>query len=354
MKTKIALLLTAILMALCASANEVQTVGIGTGVDKDTATMAALRNALENVYGVYLSSSTTMSDDRIISDDISAVSFGKIVNYKIIDTTNNAAGQYLITITANVSLDKLASFVSENTGPSVKFDGAGWGMQQKMKRLNKENEEKAAKDIAYAILSLDIDLSRPININKINHYPLETLPRYALYGCNTYPRTVTRDQCMGLSLIYAKKKNLNEKALLGMIDNAFKELKGPKNKEFRSEYTKQILYGLRHYVSMCSDAFAISDGVGHIYPIFSVPTHAYANSWFPEYNEAGLTYHTHSLKLGYNWTHNLKYADCMVYIFYVAEDLERVSDFTIIPLPQTIISRIKTYIIDKYIYGKSS
>lgn len=355
------LILTAILMAVCGYANDVQTVGIGIGSSKDHATQLALRNALENVYGVYLSSSTTLSDDKILKDDITTVSFGKIINYKVIDCSQNMNGQYVVTVDAKVSLDKLATFVGENTNTSVKFDGAGWGMQLKMNRLNTKNEEKAALDIVKAIANLYVDLTPSISIESIkNEYD-----RYNNIGAKGL------NQCLTMSVKLDKKGSSNAKTLHKLVDDSFKALKNPGTKKFLSSHTEEYYKILKNYIDSRFGAFIIKDeGNGKIYPIYNpAGNRSFLNKKYQHTNvelikdgrsqvvstsNGGFLFV--DFNLGYNWQNKIKIqsptmgggfvADekmIIIRIFYNESALERVTELSVAPLPLEYVNELKEY-----------
>lgn len=325
------------LISLTSFADDVKTVGIGSGIDKDSATLSALRNALENVYGVYLTSSTTIKDDKIISDDITAVSFGKVLNYKVISSVQESDKNYVVTVEANVSLDKLASFIGENTGTSVKFDGAGWGLQQKLARLNKENEENAARNIVESIKKLDVDLTPSLTIKKIENDKY----RSNWSGCGEQ-----RDMCLKLTVKFDKKANPNKKALIELVENSFNALRNPKTKKFLSNETIIYYNQICKYIESRSRAFAIKDvGNGVIYPIKDSNCDHRTVRVEKEVNAVYFGKLYYNSYLGYNWNFKIKkhsptmggeyyedYKTIIIRIFYNEESLEKVTELLIIPL----------------------
>ena len=61
---------------------DVELVVNGEGVDKTTATHNALRSAIEQAYGVFISTNTTILNDDLIKDEIATVASGNIKAYK--------------------------------------------------------------------------------------------------------------------------------------------------------------------------------------------------------------------------------------------------------------------------------
>ena len=56
----------------------------GSGITKNNAINDALRNALEQTYGGFISSKTNISDDKLFMDEIVAITNGEIHDYELI------------------------------------------------------------------------------------------------------------------------------------------------------------------------------------------------------------------------------------------------------------------------------
>jgi hypothetical protein len=130
----------------------------GTGKTKDVAVHTALRSAIEQAFGVFISSKTEVLNDELLTDQIISVSNGNIQHYDIIsempidDNTN-----YVVTVKSKVSISKLTSFI-DSKGIEVEFKGAVFAMNIKQQKLNEESELKAIKEMA-AILKNIADRS---------------------------------------------------------------------------------------------------------------------------------------------------------------------------------------------------
>ncbi len=78
----------------------------------------ALRSALEQVSGTYLSSNTLVINDKLVSDNISSITAGTINKYEIIN--QYASGElFYVTINTEISPTKFAEFVSMKTGAQM-------------------------------------------------------------------------------------------------------------------------------------------------------------------------------------------------------------------------------------------
>lgn len=90
--------------------NVVALVVNGTGKTKDEAIQNALRSAIEQAYGTFVSSNTEVLNDELVKDDIVTVSFGNIANYKELSSSQLTGDHYEVSLRAVVSIDKLTSF----------------------------------------------------------------------------------------------------------------------------------------------------------------------------------------------------------------------------------------------------
>lgn len=118
----------------------------GKGSSKADATKQALRSAIEQVFGTFVSSNTEILDDDIIKDEIITVSSGNISNYKEISALKNADGTQSVTIEATVSIGKLTNF-AKSKGMSAELATGAFALNMKIRELNKQNEIQAFKNL---------------------------------------------------------------------------------------------------------------------------------------------------------------------------------------------------------------
>lgn len=124
----------------------------GSGSTKDEATKNALRSAIEQTYGTFVSANTQVVNDELIKDEIVTVSSGNIIGYDIISTNDNGNGVE-VTLKAVVSPEKLVSF-AKSKGMKTELAGATFAMNIKMKQLNKKNEEIALKEMRSKLIEI--------------------------------------------------------------------------------------------------------------------------------------------------------------------------------------------------------
>ena len=112
----------------------------GDGSTKDQATTAALRNAIEQAYGAFISSNTKFLNDELIQDEIVSLSQGTITEYSIISSIETKNG-YNVTTKSTVSLGKLTSFV-ESKGGSITINGSSFYRNLLIEDFYNESEHK--------------------------------------------------------------------------------------------------------------------------------------------------------------------------------------------------------------------
>lgn len=117
----------------------------GEGSTKDDATKVALRSAIEQAFGTFVSSNTAILNDNLVKDDIITVSSGNIKNFKYL-SENQKDGKWYVSLQTIVSIGKLTSYVQQKGG-TTELAGATFAMDVKMKKLYKQNEETALKHL---------------------------------------------------------------------------------------------------------------------------------------------------------------------------------------------------------------
>ncbi|MFR3187689.1 MAG: hypothetical protein ACLTOV_06745 [Phocaeicola sp.] len=120
---------------------------------KDEATKIALRSAIEQAYGTFVSTNTTILNDELAKDEIVTISSGNIKEYKEIASEQMPNGNMYVTLQATVSISKLVSY-AQSKGAETEFAGSTFGMNMKMKELNKKNEEIALKNWVEQVVAL--------------------------------------------------------------------------------------------------------------------------------------------------------------------------------------------------------
>lgn len=133
--------------------DEVTLVVSADGATKEEATANALRSAIEQVYGTFVSANTTLVNDELVKDDIVTITNGNIKNYKEISNETLPNDNTFVTLQATVSIPQLISY-AKSKGATTEFAGTTFAMNLKMEQLNKYNEEKAVDNMFKAMEKL--------------------------------------------------------------------------------------------------------------------------------------------------------------------------------------------------------
>ena len=120
--------------------DEVTLVVSADGATKEEATKVALRSAIEQAYGTFVSANTTILNDEIVKDEIVTLSTGNVKNYKELSSNLLQDGRTYLTLQATISLSNLTRY-AQNKGATTEFAGSAFGMNIKMMELNKKNEK---------------------------------------------------------------------------------------------------------------------------------------------------------------------------------------------------------------------
>ena len=116
----------------------------GSGDTKDEATKNALRNALEQTYGAFVSSNSQVVNDELVREEIVSISTGNIVSYEELSYVDSNPKQ--VTVNAVVSITRLQNY-AQNKGMSAELAGNTFAMNLKMEELNKKNQDVALKHL---------------------------------------------------------------------------------------------------------------------------------------------------------------------------------------------------------------
>jgi hypothetical protein len=118
----------------------------GQGTTQDEAKQVALRNAIEQAFGTFISSNTAILNDALVKDEIVSVSNGNIQKYEVISEVLKPDGMWSNTIKATVSVEKLTSFC-ESKGVNIEYKGGIFAINIKQQVLNEENEIKTVDNL---------------------------------------------------------------------------------------------------------------------------------------------------------------------------------------------------------------
>jgi hypothetical protein len=131
----------------------------------------ALRSAIEQAFGTFISSKTEILNDNLVKDEIVSVTNGNIQKFDVLSEVQIPNVGFASTLKAIVSVSKLTSFCVSK-GVTVEFKGSTFAMNIKLQKLNEEAEYKAilnlcavSKDILAKSIDFSLNASNPIAYN---------------------------------------------------------------------------------------------------------------------------------------------------------------------------------------------
>ncbi len=137
-----------------ASKDDIELTVTGEGKTKEDAKLAALRNALEQAYGVFVSSNTQLLNDEIVKDEIVSISAGIIKHYEILAGSANGE-MYDVVVKAIVTPGKLVSYAKQKGAPTeFAVDGGTLGANVRLEKMNRENALKAMNSLRQMQINL--------------------------------------------------------------------------------------------------------------------------------------------------------------------------------------------------------
>ena len=122
--------------------NSVTLVVVGEGDSKDAATQSALRSAIEQSYGAFVSSNTSILNDELVKDEIVSVSSGNIQKFKELSSSILPNGRYSVSLETTVSLTRLTSF-AQSKGSECELAGATFAANLQVAKFYQDAETKA-------------------------------------------------------------------------------------------------------------------------------------------------------------------------------------------------------------------
>ncbi len=141
---------------------------VGQGKTISDATANALREAISQAYGVFISANTTILNDSLLKDEIVSLTTGNIEKYDVLSQTEIPNIGYSVILNSVVSLGKLSSF-AQSKGAEVSFDGGGFAVNIKLLKMNEQAEfaaldnllSQALEYINFAV-SFELQVGQPV------------------------------------------------------------------------------------------------------------------------------------------------------------------------------------------------
>lgn len=148
----------------------------GQGKSSEEAKQIALRSAIEQAFGTFISSKTEILNDNLVKDEIISVSNGNIQKIEVLSDIKIAENVYVTTLNATVSVTKLTSFV-ESKGIAFEFKGNLFAFNIYQQILNEQNELVALenmvtiiKGISQRSFTYEIEVKDPVSVKGSNDF----------------------------------------------------------------------------------------------------------------------------------------------------------------------------------------
>jgi hypothetical protein len=211
---KQSLIIILLIFALKANAQEDRTVTLvvsGQGQTLDEARQNALRNAIEQTFGSYISAKTEILNDSLVKDEVVSIINGNIRNYEDVSELLLPNGYYSKTVKAVVSVTNLTKFC-ENKGIQVEFKGSLFAANRKQQLLNERAEYKTVLnlcDVSWNILSKSLDFEIKVGES---------------------PKLIDKEnQIYSIGMLVTAKTNQNKYIFYKYFNETLKSLSIPKN-----------------------------------------------------------------------------------------------------------------------------
>lgn len=147
------LLIFTILFSQLVHAQDDKTVTLvvsGQGKTQEEARQNALRSAIEQAFGTFISSKTEILNDNLVKEEIVSVANGNVQKYEIITELQLPDNSWSNTLSTTVSINKLISY-TESKGFEAELKGALFAINIKKDELYKQNEIKAVRNMSKTV-----------------------------------------------------------------------------------------------------------------------------------------------------------------------------------------------------------
>ena len=240
------ILAVALITSLFANAQDAeQTVNVvssGQGKTIEEAKNNALKYAILQVFGIFISSKTEILKDSLIINEIISKNNGNIKSFEILSSIILPNKNTSINIKANISITKLKS-LCESFGVAIEFSGNLFSTKIKQQLLNEEAEYIAIQNLCYESFQLiykSVDYSIEIGENpKLINKDQQTyyLPILVSASSNNnkkiffdyFKETISKLSITDVELDVYKKTNIPVYEVGFLDTNTFKDYRNNRN-----------------------------------------------------------------------------------------------------------------------------
>ena len=206
----------------------IQTTSSGYGATEQEAINIALINALQETLGGYLSSNTKVLNDKLIKDEISAITDGEVFKYKKLETKKISEQEYFVILDVTITKSKLAKYFSRNDKNSLIFEGDKLQQNLKIIAINKTSEVNSIKNLVEVADGF---------LNKITNYKV-------------YKKEEIPEEEGGkfeLEYLVEGKTNINIDELSSLVISSLNKITLDKSEKKRLKKYKQPIYDYNIY-----------------------------------------------------------------------------------------------------------
>ena len=130
----------------------------GIGVTKQEATHAALRNAIEQAYGVFVSANTEILNDSLVRDEIITIASGNVYSYHELGASVLPNGNHEVMLQATLSAKKMVTYAQSKGAVCELVGGANYASSitanLQLIRLNQMNTRIAFEHLKKQLLQV--------------------------------------------------------------------------------------------------------------------------------------------------------------------------------------------------------
>lgn len=152
-------LLVALLLlfsGLVYASDEVSIVVSSDGATKDEAIKMALRNAIEQTFGAFVSSNTTVLNDQLANDEIVSLSSGNVKSYEILTENLLPNNRFFVTLQATICMNKLVNYINSNSkGSTVEVNMDAFDKNIRLAEMNRIAEKKVLDNALAQVRAMD-------------------------------------------------------------------------------------------------------------------------------------------------------------------------------------------------------
>jgi hypothetical protein len=157
---------------LIAGEGEKKVITSGYGKNPDEALAQALRNAVEEAVGTYMTSTTRIENDELIEDKVLSLSRGFIKDFKKL-TEDKVEDEYMARVAAIITETKILETL-EASGVKVEFKGGLFFQQFAAEKKQKEDEKNIVTEYIknvpdVSLFNFEMETAKPIKYNPVNN-----------------------------------------------------------------------------------------------------------------------------------------------------------------------------------------